>query len=212
MIDLHTHTVFSDGELIPSELVRRAVVTGYEAIAITDHADYTNFEQLVDVAEKAKYLEDVYDIKILSGVELTHVPPAKIEPLVEKSRKKGADIVVVHGETVTEPVISGTNSTVVELGEVDILSHPGLITQDDVQKAYDNDICLEITSRKGHNITNGHVAKLGLEVGATMVVNTDTHGPDDLITTEMARKIAMGSGLDEKQADEILHNSKQLIT
>lgn len=212
MIDLHTHTVFSDGELIPSELVRRAVVTGYEAIAITDHADYTNFEQLVDVAEKAKYLEDVYDIKILSGVELTHVPPAKIEPLVEKSRKKGADIVVVHGETVTEPVISGTNSAVVDLGEVDILSHPGLITQDDVQKAYDNDICLEITSRKGHNITNGHVAKLGLEVGATMVVNTDTHGPDDLITTEMARKIAIGSGLDEKQADEILHNSKQLIT
>jgi histidinol phosphatase-like PHP family hydrolase len=212
MIDLHTHTVFSDGELIPSELVRRAVVTGYEAIAITDHADYTNFEQLVDVAEKTKYLEDVYDIKILSGVELTHVPPAKIEPLVEKSRKMGADIVVVHGETITEPVISGTNSTVVELGEVDILSHPGLITQDDVLKASDNDICLEITSRKGHNITNGHVAKLGLELGATMVVNTDTHGPDDLITTEMARKIAMGSGLDEKQADEILHNSKQLIT
>ncbi|WP_292486455.1 histidinol phosphate phosphatase domain-containing protein [Methanohalobium sp.] len=212
MIDLHTHTVFSDGELIPSELVRRALVTGYEAIAITDHADYTNFEQLVDVAEKTKYLEDVYDIKILSGVELTHVPPAKIEPLVEKSRKMGADIVVVHGETVTEPVISGTNSTVVELGEVDILSHPGLITKDDVQKAYDNDICLEITSRKGHNITNGHVAKLGLEVGATMVVNTDTHGPDDLITTEMARKIAIGSGLDEKHADEILHNSKQLIT
>lgn len=212
MIDLHTHTVFSDGELIPSELIRRAVVNGYQAIAITDHADYTNIEQLVEASEKAKYLEDVFDITILSGVELTHVPPAKIEPLVEKSRKLGADIVVVHGETVTEPVAPGTNSAVVELGEVDILSHPGLITEDDAQKASDNDICLEITSRKGHNITNGHVAKIGLETGATMVVNTDTHGPDDLITTDMARKIAIGSGLDEKQADIILSNSKRLIT
>ena len=211
MIDLHTHTVFSDGELIPSELVRRAVVNDYQAIAITDHADYTNIEQLVEASEKAKYLEDVFDITILSGVELTHVPPAKIEPLVEKSRKLGADIVVVHGETVTEPVAPGTNSAVVELGEVDILSHPGLITEDDAQKASDNDICLEITSRKGHNITNGHVAKVGLEIGATMVVNTDTHGPDDLITTDMARKIAMGSGLDEKQSDVILSNSKRFI-
>ncbi|RLD98934.1 MAG: PHP domain-containing protein, partial [Aquificota bacterium] len=26
MVDLHTHTTFSDGELIPSELVRRAQV------------------------------------------------------------------------------------------------------------------------------------------------------------------------------------------
>ena len=30
MIDLHTHTLFSDGELLPSELVRRAeAVLGY---------------------------------------------------------------------------------------------------------------------------------------------------------------------------------------
>jgi uncharacterized phage-associated protein len=32
MIDLHTHTLFSDGELLPSELVRRAEMTGYEAL------------------------------------------------------------------------------------------------------------------------------------------------------------------------------------
>ncbi|MBU2567479.1 MAG: PHP domain-containing protein, partial [Elusimicrobia bacterium] len=39
MIDLHTHTLFSDGELLPSELVYRAKVNGYSAICLADHAD-----------------------------------------------------------------------------------------------------------------------------------------------------------------------------
>ncbi len=42
MIDLHTHSFFSDGELIPSELIRRAEAIGYKAIAITDHVDSSN--------------------------------------------------------------------------------------------------------------------------------------------------------------------------
>ena len=36
---LHTYTIFSDGELLPAELARRAKVAGYRAIAITNHAD-----------------------------------------------------------------------------------------------------------------------------------------------------------------------------
>ena len=47
MFDLHTHSIFSDGELIPSELVRRAVFNGYDAIAITDHVDFTNVEYVL---------------------------------------------------------------------------------------------------------------------------------------------------------------------
>ena len=44
MIDLHTHTLYSDGELIPAELWRRAQVKGYRYLAITDHVDASNFE------------------------------------------------------------------------------------------------------------------------------------------------------------------------
>ena len=211
MIDLHTHTIFSDGELIPSELVRRALVHGYQAIAITDHIDYSNIEHVLAGAKKAKYLEDVWDIRVLAGVELTHLPPEKIAPLVKKSKELGAEIVVVHGETISEPVAQGTNAAVVELSDVDILAHPGLITMDDAQKAVDNDVCLEITSRNGHNRTNGHVAKVALEVGATLVVNTDTHSPDDLITKNIARNIAMGAGLSKEKADEVLASSMRFI-
>ena len=41
-IDLHMHSLFSDGELLPSELARRALKLNHEAIAITDHVDYSN--------------------------------------------------------------------------------------------------------------------------------------------------------------------------
>jgi histidinol phosphatase-like PHP family hydrolase len=199
MIDLHTHSSFSDGDLIPSELVRRAVVFGYKAIAITDHVDYTNIEHVISCVRNVKSLEDDYDIRIFSGVEITHVPPAKIPLLVKMARKLGAEIIVVHGETPVEPVQQGTNHCAVSL-DIDILAHPGFITLEDALTAKEKGITLEITSRNGHNRTNGHVARIANEVGADLIVDTDSHSPHDLINDETALKIAMGAGLDEKGA------------
>jgi len=199
MIDLHTHSSFSDGELIPSELVRRAVVLGYTAIAITDHVDYTNIEHILSCVRNVKSLEDDYNIRIFSGVEITHVPPAKMPMLVKMARKLGAEVIVVHGETSVEPVPQGTNHSAVSL-DIDILAHPGFITLEDALTAKENGICLEITSRNGHNRTNGHVTRIANEVGADLIVDTDSHAPHDLINDETAFKIAMGAGLDEKGA------------
>lgn len=211
MIDLHTHSSFSDGELIPSELVRRAVVLGYKAIAITDHVDYTNLEHILSCVQNVKSLEDDYHIRIFSGVEITHVPPSKIPSLVEKARKLGAEIIVVHGETSVEPVPPWTNHTAVSL-DIDILAHPGFITVEDAQTAKDNGICLEITSRNGHNRTNGHVVRIAQETGTDLIVNTDSHAPHDLINDETAFKIAMGAGLDEKGTKKAtLTNPSKLI-
>ncbi|MDD2439648.1 MAG: histidinol phosphate phosphatase domain-containing protein [Methanosarcinaceae archaeon] len=211
MIDLHTHSLFSDGELIPSELVRRAVVNGYEAIAITDHADFSNLEFLLEGSKKAKYLEEDWDIKVLSGVELTHVPPRKIAPLARKAKTLGAEIVVVHGETLAEPVAPGTNAAAANCEDVDILAHPGLISPEEVEAASKNEVCLEITARNGHNRANGHVAKLGLELGARLVVDTDAHGPEDLINDETALKLAIGAGLSKEQAKKVLSNSARFL-
>ena len=203
MIDLHTHTTFSDGELIPSELVRRAEVLGYTAIGITDHVDYTNIEHVLTSVSKAKYLEDVLDIRVIVGVEITHVPPSKIGPLALLARKLGAEIVVVHGETPVEPVRPGTNRAALE-ARVDILAHPGFITLEDAELARENDVCLEITSRSGHNITNGHVARMASLTRAKMVVDTDTHAPGDLIDSERAQQIAVGAGLTQDEAAAIV--------
>jgi histidinol phosphatase-like PHP family hydrolase len=211
MIDLHTHTIFSDGELLPSELVRRAKVLGYEAIAITDHADYTNMDALLATAKMARYLERSYDIIVIPGVELTHVPPEHIAPLAKKAKQLGAEIVVVHGESPAEPVSPGTNAAAVACQYVDVLAHPGFITLEEARRAAADGICLEITARNGHNMTNGHVARIAREAHAALVVDTDTHSPDDLITGEGARQVALGAGLSEDEAAAALQNSKELV-
>lgn len=202
--DLHTHSIFSDGELIPAELVRRAMVLGHDVIAITDHVDMTNVEFVVKSVVKAVDLCEDY-IKVIPGVEITHVPPKKIAEVAKQARRFGAKWVVVHGETVTEPVMPGTNKASVENPDIDILAHPGFITLEEAQTAKDNDVILEITGRMGHNITNGHVYKMAHEVGAKMVIDSDTHAPENLMDEAAALTVALGAGLTKEEADKALH-------
>ena len=44
MVDLHSHTIFSDGELLPAELIQRAEAKGLAGIALTDHVDPSNLD------------------------------------------------------------------------------------------------------------------------------------------------------------------------
>jgi len=202
--DLHTHTVYSDGELIPAELVRRAMVKGHDLLAITDHVDMTNVEWVVTNMVKAVDLCEDY-IKVIPGVEITHVPPRQIDKVAKMARKYGAEWIVVHGETVTEPVMPGTNRASVENPEIDILAHPGFITLEEAQLAKDNDVILEVTGRAGHNITNGHVVNMARAVGAKMVIDSDTHQPENLMDEAEALIVALGAGLTNEEADKALH-------
>ena len=202
--DLHTHTVYSDGELIPAELVRRAMVKGHDLLAITDHVDMANVEWVVTNMVKAIDLCEDY-IRVIPGVEITHVPPRQIDRVAKMARKYGAEWIVVHGETVTEPVMPGTNRASVENPEIDILAHPGFITLEEAQLAKDNDVILEVTGRAGHNITNGHVVNMAREAGAMMVIDSDTHQPENLMSEEEAMIVALGAGLTKAEADRALH-------
>ncbi len=211
MIDLHTHSIFSDGVLIPSELVRRALCLGLKAIGITDHGDASNIDFIIPrIVAVAKDLNRVLNIKVIPGIEITHVPPELIAETVKKARSLGAQLVLVHGETIVEPVAQGTNLSAIEAG-IDILAHPGLITEKEVLKAKENHVLLEISARKGHCLSNGHVAMAAMKYGARMVVNTDTHGPGDLIDTNMAKKIVLGAGLTKKDFGDMQANASKLI-
>lgn len=211
MIDLHTHTFFSDGELVPAELVRRAAVAGYRALAITDHADKSNIGWLLDnLVDVVSELGELNNMQVLAGVELTHVAPSAIADAAKMARDHGAELVVVHGETIVEPVMPGTNLAAIKAG-VDILSHPGLITPEEVQLAAEKGVCLEITTRKGHSLTNGHVARLALQYGAKLVVNNDAHGPGDLVSAELMRRIALGAAMTEEQFVQAQSNSRALV-
>lgn len=199
-IDLHMHSLFSDGELLPSELARRALVLGHETIAITDHVDYSNIETIPNIKKAIDDINKNWDITVVLGAEITHAPTESIAPLAKKARKLGAKIVVVHGETLNEPVIGGTNLAAVRCKDVDILGHPGLITEEEAEIALENDVTLEISARKGHCLGNGHVANIARKVGNDLVVDTDTHAPDDLITFDRAIEIALGAGMSREEA------------
>lgn len=211
--ELHTHSFLSDGALLPSELVRRAAVKGCIAIAITDHADASNLDELVRALVRlAEEQSAVFPVRFIPGVELTHVPPEIIPKLARRAKDLGARLVVVHGETIVEPVPPGTNRAAVECPDVDILAHPGFITLEEARIAAQNGVYLEITSRKGHCLTNGYVAKVARAAGAKLVVNSDAHEPKDLLNLEMARKVARGAGLDEGEILAATHtNPMELV-
>jgi len=203
-IDLHTHTIFSDGDLTPSELTRRAMELGHTAIAITDHVDVTNIDFVVPALVKAAELSGDY-ITVVPGVELTYVPPSKIDMMAKRAKALGAEIVVVHGETVVEPVPPDTNLRSVMSANVDILAHPGLITLEEAKLAAKNNVALEITGRCGHNITNGLVANMARKAGAKMVIDSDAHTVGNLMDEKAATIVAKGAGLTEEEINEAIN-------
>jgi len=211
VIDLHTHSIFSDGVLVPSELVRRAEVLGIKAIGITDHADASNLDFIIPrIVAVSERLNRVNQIKTVPGIELTHIPPSHIGPLAEQARSLGAKIVVVHGETIAEPVVPGTNRAALA-ADIDILAHPGLISEEEVVMAAEKAVFLEISARKGHSLTNGHVAKLAEKHGAKLVLNSDAHEPSDLITEQQARQIVLGAGLTQDDFEDMQKNAESLL-
>jgi histidinol phosphatase-like PHP family hydrolase len=130
--------------------------------------------------------------------------------MVKMAKSLGACIVLVHGETITEPVLPGTNRAAIEAG-ADILVHPGLISEDDAKLAKANGVRLEISGRKGHAYANGHVAKMAKKVGAKLIFGSDSHTPDDLLDRNRAECIARGAGLEEKDIEEIFREAESLI-
>ncbi|WP_448873311.1 histidinol phosphate phosphatase domain-containing protein [Desulfobulbus propionicus] len=211
MIDFHSHTFFSDGALVPSEHVRRVEQMGYRAIAITDHADSSNIGILIpNLIRVARDLNAVNRTQLIVGVELTHVPPPLIAPLAAESRALGAQVVVVHGETPVEPVLPGTNRAALE-ADIDLLAHPGFITEEEAVLAARKGILLELSGRKGHSLTNGHVAQMARKTGALLAINADAHAPGDFLSSEMAQKVGLGAGLSLEEYLQVRRNMEQLL-
>lgn len=205
LFDFHTHTFLSDGELSPIELLRRCHVAGYTAVAVTDHASPANVDTLVPaLARDCRIAEEAWGIIAIPGVEITHVPPGEIDAVARSAAEAGAEIVGVHGETIAEPVAAGTNRAALESDYVHALVHPGLLSPELAQLAQRNGKWLELSARRGHSLTNGHVAALARASGARLLVNSDAHAPGDLLSEPLARRIARGAGLNADETEIVV--------
>ncbi len=209
MIDLHTHTLLSDGALIPAEHIRRAEVAGYRYLGISDHADLATLEMVLSPAIEAAHREnELGRICVLVGAELTHVRPVHIAEATALARKLGAQYVICHGETIVEPVIVGTNRAAIEAG-VDILAHPGFLSEVDASLAAGRGVMLEIKAKAGHSLTNGHVARIAERTGAKLIFGSDAHTPDQMPSRSRAELICRGAGLSETQTVDIFAGAEQ---
>jgi histidinol phosphatase-like PHP family hydrolase len=211
VIDFHTHSLFSDGALGPAELARRAEVLGYAVLGLADHADPATLDHVIKGARAAARALNghVGGLLLLPGVEITHVPPALIGDMVRKARDLGASHVVVHGESVAEPVAPGTNLAAIEAG-ADILAHPGLITEKETALAAERGVYLELSGRGGHSLSNGLTARLALKHGAGLLVNSDGHAPGDYLSPERQRAVALGAGLSEDEFQTMMEEAARL--
>jgi len=211
MYNLHSHTFLSDGELLPSEVAARYQAAGYKAIAITDHADYSNIKPIVQAIVEfcRKWPKDSL-IKVLPGIELTHLPPEQFKPLANYARKHGIKVIIAHGETPVEPIAPRTNKSALE-ANIDILAHPGLISDDDTKLAAQKGIFLEVTSRSGHSETNAHVIKQARKFGAKLILNNDSHKCEDIISPKQLNQTGIDYGLTQEEINTIFKNTAGLV-
>ncbi len=212
IIDLHTHTLLSDGLYLPMEMARRAEKRGYSVLALSDHVDGSNIRRVAGELVRVAAALNRYrrGLKVIPAVEITHAPPEAIGPLVVAARKLGAALVLVHGQTLAEPVAPGTNRAALEAG-VDILAHPGLISRADFLLARRKGIFLELSGRVGHSLANGHLARLWREVGGRLVINTDSHRESDLFTRSGYTALGRGAGLSAAQVAEIYEGTAAFV-
>lgn len=213
LYDFHTHTTLSDGVLLPMELIRRCIVNGYSALGMADHASASTLGRVIREGRRDCALaQKHWGFAAFCGVELTHMPATSIAELAAEARRQGAAFVVVHGQSPVEPVEPGTNLAAVACADVDILAHPGEIAEEDARLAAENGVYLEITARDGHCLSNGHVARMALAAGAKLLVNSDTHLPEQILTEEFAGRVAIGAGLEgQALTDALVTHPEELL-
>jgi putative hydrolase len=212
LYDFHTHSFHSDGVLSPLELIRRAAVQGYSAIAITDHVAVGSLARIIkEISEDCALARAHWDILAIPGVEITHVPPKAVSETAKRAKELGACLVVVHGETPIEPVEKGTNLAAVQSAYVDILAHPGKLTAEEASLAARNDIFIELTCRKGHSESNSHVAAVSQKAKARLLLNSDAHDEGDLLTLRSVAAVLGHLKIPQQQRLQIVDRNPLLM-
>jgi len=177
--DLHSHTVFSDGEVWPTFRVREAVQDGLDAIAITDHLEYLPHKKYVKGEDNsafaiAKRNAECNDIILIRGTEVTRkMPPGHLNLLFLPDS-------ITFNDTAFLAVIKKA----VDEGAFVQWNHPGWAAQQPDGVARMLDIHRELIQKgwlHGIEIFNDgvfypDVMEWCMENNLAMIGNTDIHG------------------------------------
>ena len=70
---------------------------------------------------------------------------------------------------------------------------------------------MEVTARKGHCDTNRYVVKQAKKYGAKLILNSDSHSPEDILEPGKFTNIALDSGLTKKDIKLIYRNVETFV-
>ncbi len=198
--ELHAHTTASDGMWSIRGFAEAAIEHGLEVIAITDHSksqfqarglDERRMEQhLVEIRKVAEEMKK--SITILAGTEVDILTDGKLD--YPNSLLSQLDIVVAspHAALTQDPQKATTRLLkAIENPCVTILGHPTgrLINRreglsPDMKKiiaaAKERGIALEINANSYRLDLRDTHARMAIEAGVKLAIDTDAHGPADL--------------------------------
>lgn len=187
-VDLHTHTHISDGTYSPEQLVEAAVDLKVKMLAVTDH-------DTMDALNRAQKHAQDYDIKIISGVEISS---QWSRPNIKKSY--GVHIVALNmqDETPIKAMLENQKKVRAERAKV-ICSL--------LEKCIDFDIYPDVIAKvDGHpdRVTRTHIAK-------TLVEKNIVSRPQqafDRFLKEGKKAFVKFEGLGLKETIDVIHASQ----
>jgi DNA polymerase (family 10) len=196
--DLHDHTDWSDGTRTIEEMARAAAQRGRSYLSISDHsrgravANGLSVERLRDQIAQVKAARDAYGVRLLCSSEVDIRADGSMDFPDEVLAE--LDIVVgsIHSaftgskEKQTERLLRAIRNPY-----VNIIGHPtGALLE--TRAAYEFDVdavfraaaetgtALEINSNPARLDLNADLARRARELGCTISIDTDAHGPDGL--------------------------------
>jgi 3',5'-nucleoside bisphosphate phosphatase len=178
--DFHIHTVFSDGEVWPTIRPEEAWREGLDAIAITDHIEYTPHKNDIPVAHNRSYeiaqpLAKKLNITLIKGSEITRkMPPGHINA-----------IFITDAETLDTPNWRDAIEIAHKQGAFIFWNHPGWRGQqsDGIARWYqEHSELVEKGWLQGIEVVNSsetypEAQKWCLDKKLTMLSNSDIHDP-----------------------------------
>ena len=85
-VDLHLHTLASDGRLTPTELIHLVVNQGLETISVTDHDSTEGLPEAYEAAKEFPNLRIIPGIEMSADIPGDEVPDGKSVPCPDYGR------------------------------------------------------------------------------------------------------------------------------
>jgi DNA polymerase (family 10) len=197
--DLHCHTTASDGRNSIEQMAQAAIERGYEYLAITDHSATHGFgndvqaDELLRQAERIRKIDAQLDgFTLLAGSEVNVLPDGSLDYTDEVLQQLDWIVASLHTSfRMKEKEMTARMIHAMEHPLVDAIGHPtgrkielrepyALDIEKVVEAAVRTGTFLEINANPDRRDLNEQNARLAVEAGAMLVIDSDSHGIETL--------------------------------